>query len=207
MKKIIILTIFSFCISVSAQINDTLFISKLNNITWTKSYKNYTKFKFVKFVDGSVLQVGDKMKLGRPSSINQTSQQSTDIFMPTTKSVNDFSYIILGKMENLTLSGITYLPETFKGKEIEITQIKLVKTGKIKPKISVNLVFKNSGTDITVLNVESALQYDELINPKAIMTSDQALAELQKAKTKLDLGIITKEQYEAIKKELVKIIK
>jgi len=30
---------------------------------------------------------------------------------------------------------------------------------------------------------------------------------LQKAKTKLDLGVITQEEYENIKKELMKIIK
>jgi hypothetical protein len=207
MRKIFFLLILIYSVSSFAQISDTLFISKLANLSWTKSYKNYTKFKFVKFVDGTVLQVGDTMKLGRPSSINQTSEQTPDIFQPTLQSVNVFSYIILGRIEKLTLSGIAFLPETFKGKEIEIKQIKLVKTGKIKTKISANLVFNNSGIDITVLNVDSALQYSELINPKAVMTSEKAFVALKEAKTKLDLGVITQEQYDSIKKELVKIIK
>ena len=39
------------------------------------------------------------------------------------------------------------------------------------------------------------------------MTSDDALAELKKAKDKLDLGLITQEKYDEIKAELVKYIK
>ena len=39
------------------------------------------------------------------------------------------------------------------------------------------------------------------------MTSDEALAELKKAKDKMDLGLISKEEYETKKSELVKFIK
>jgi hypothetical protein len=39
------------------------------------------------------------------------------------------------------------------------------------------------------------------------MTSDDALKELKKAKDKLDLGLITKEEYEVRKLELIKFIK
>ena len=38
-------------------------------------------------------------------------------------------------------------------------------------------------------------------------TSDEALAELEKAKDKLDLGLITQEKYDKIKAELVPLIK
>jgi len=39
------------------------------------------------------------------------------------------------------------------------------------------------------------------------MTSDEALAELKKAKEKLDLGLITQEEFEKIKAELTPFIK
>jgi hypothetical protein len=39
------------------------------------------------------------------------------------------------------------------------------------------------------------------------MTSDEALAALKKAKDKLDLGLITQEEYEKIKSELTPFIK
>jgi len=110
-------------------------------------------------------------------------------------------------MGSAILSGITYLPEVFKGKEVEIEDIKFSKNGKKATSAGVMLIFNNPGMDITVLNLGFALQYGELINPKGSMTSDQALAELQKAKIKLDLGVITLEEYDNIKKELMKVIK
>lgn len=36
-------------------------------------------------------------------------------------------------------------------------------------------IFQNLGMDITVLDLKFALQYGEIVNPKAAMTSDQAL--------------------------------
>lgn len=44
-------------------------------------------------------------------------------------------------------------------------------------------------------------------SPSIEMTSDEAIAELKKAKDKYDLGLITKEEYEAIKMEIKKYIK
>jgi len=207
MKKIIFFVLLVFSISTSAQIADTLFISKLNDAEWVKSIPNSTKFKFLKFADGSTLQIGDKMKLGKPSGTNQSNQQTPGVFGSTNQTVNNFTYIMLGRMGSAILSGITYLPEAFKGRDVEIEDIKFAKNGKKATTAGVMVIFTNPGMDITVLNLDAALQYGELINPTAAMTSDQALAELQKAKTKLDLGVITQEEYENIKKELMKIIK
>jgi hypothetical protein len=207
MKTLILLLLFGMSIPAVAQNGDTLFISKLTDIDWIKTYENKTKFKTVKFADGSVLQVGEKMRLGNPSGSNHSNQQTIGIIGSTTQSVNNFSYLMLGRIGGAMLSGITYLPETFKGREVEIEEIKFMKSGKKNPTAAAMIIFKNPGMDITVLNLDSALQYGELINPKAAMTSDQALAELQKAKTKLDLGVISQEQYDIIKAELMKIIK
>jgi hypothetical protein len=207
MKKIIFLVLLGFSISTSAQIADTLFISKLNDAEWVKSIPNSTKFKFLKFADGSTLQIGNKMKLGKPSGTNQSNQQTAGVFGSTNQTVNNFTYIMLGRIGSAILSGITYLPEVFKGRDVEIEDIKFAKNGKKATTAGVMIIFNNPGMDITVLNLDAALQYGELINPTAAMTSDQALAELQKAKTKLDLGVITQEEYDNIKKELMKIIK
>lgn len=56
-----------------------------------------------------------------------------------------------------------------------------------------------------VNNFEGALSNGEI--KSNIMTSDQALAELKKWKSKLDLEIITQEEYDAKKKELMTFIK
>lgn len=207
MRKIILLVLFGLCSKIYSQDADTLFVSKLKDAEWVKLYPSSTKFKFIKFADNSVLQVGEKMIIGKPSGTNQSNQQMTGVFSSTNHTVNNFTYIMLGRMGSAILSGITYLPEVFKGREVEIEDIKFMKNGKKATEAGVSIIFNNPGMDITVLNLDAALQYGELINPKAAMTSDQALAELQKAKTKLDLGVITQEEYDAIKKELVKIIK
>jgi hypothetical protein len=76
--------------------------------------------------------------------------------------------------------------------------------------------FKNSGYELYMtinnpttvdhsLKFESAISYGEIFSKG--MTSDDALKELKKAKDKLDLGLITKEEYEVRKLELIKFIK
>jgi hypothetical protein len=76
--------------------------------------------------------------------------------------------------------------------------------------------FKNTGYELcmtinnptiadNILKFESAISYGE-IKSKG-MTSDEALNELKRAKDKLDLGIISKEEYEVKRLELIKFIK
>lgn len=60
------------------------------------------------------------------------------------------------------------------------------------------------GRATVTVNFESALGTGELIGRG--YTSDQALAELRKWKDKLDLELITKDEYEAKKEELSKYI-
>ena len=76
--------------------------------------------------------------------------------------------------------------------------------------------FKNTGYELCmtinnpiitdqILKFENAINYGEITTKG--MTSDDALNELKKAKDKLDLGLISKEEYEVKKAELVKFIK
>lgn len=58
--------------------------------------------------------------------------------------------------------------------------------------------------NLTIL-IENAIETGELIS--SVLSSDQALAELKKAKDKLELGLYTQEKYDSIKIELSKIIK
>ncbi len=53
---------------------------------------------------------------------------------------------------------------------------------------------------------ELFFSYIEKLNDNA-MSSDEALAELKKAKDKLDLGIITQQEYDKLKEELMPFIK
>lgn len=55
------------------------------------------------------------------------------------------------------------------------------------------------------INIEQALENGEILRSK--MTSDDALKKLKTAKDKMDLGLITSDEYEKIKSELIKYIK
>lgn len=76
--------------------------------------------------------------------------------------------------------------------------------------------FKNTGYELCMtinnpMTAEYILKFESAINSGEIkskgMTSDEALSELKKAKDKLDLGIISKDAYDAKKTELIKFIK
>jgi hypothetical protein len=58
--------------------------------------------------------------------------------------------------------------------------------------------------DGLTIEIEDAIKHGEVLSLG--MTSDEALSELKKAKDKLDLGLITEEEYEKIKSELIKYI-
>lgn len=58
---------------------------------------------------------------------------------------------------------------------------------------------------LVISNIDAAVKNGEI--KSNIMTSDQALAELKKWKDKLDLGLVSEEEYNKKKEELAKLIK
>jgi hypothetical protein len=58
---------------------------------------------------------------------------------------------------------------------------------------------------LSIVNFEEAFKTGEILLPNYI-NSDEALSALKKAKDKLDLGLITQEEYDKIKAELRKFI-
>jgi hypothetical protein len=133
--------------------------------------------------DGAVYKVGDRIKIGLPSS-NKT-----------------FAFITEG---DGILLPITNLPASYSGTE---TEIKKIFVGGNK-RAGYSVTFRTKGiTGISnyTIQFENALSTGEV---KGFgMTSDDALAELKKAKDKLDLGLITQEDYDKLKAELSKYIK
>lgn len=182
-------------------------MSKLNNFEWSRDFSNQTQFQFIMFEDGSVLGIGDKMIFGNASGTNQSTLTQAGLFSSTTTRTNTYSYIMVGRMAAAMMNGITLLPDGWKGRDAEIENIKLYKSKKEgKPSVA-SIIFQNKGADFTVLDVKFALQFGEIINPKAAMTSEQALSELKKAKDKLDLGLISQSDFDSLKTKLAPIIK
>lgn len=152
--------------------------SDLNSIKkFEKLYTTYVS------KDNLVFNVGDRLKIGRPSSVAQT-------------------FIYITEMDALT--GTERLSAGYSGFETEIKRIRV--GGNKRIGYAVILYTKGVwGPSTFLINIENALATGEIRS--SVMTSDEALAELKRAKDKLDLGLITQQEFEKLKAELAPLIK
>jgi hypothetical protein len=144
-----------------------------------------TKGQYESYVskDGSVYKVGDKIQFGNPSGTNG-------------------KFVTIQKMD---IAGTVYIvgAEAI-NTSAEIKKIRVGGTSRAGYKVSFQTKGM-TGVDNYFLNIEDAITVGEV---KSFgMTSDEALIALKKAKDKLDLGIITQEEYDKIKAELTPFIK
>lgn len=143
------------------------------------------KGEFTSYVasNGAVYKVEDRIYIGVPSS-NKT-----------------FAFITEG--DGLVIP-ITNLNASASGQETEIKKIWVV--GNKRAGYSVSFRTKGiTGLSNYTIQFENALSIGEIKGYGK--TSDEALTELKKAKDKLDLGLITQEEFEKLKVELSKYIK
>jgi hypothetical protein len=89
------------------------------------------------------------------------------------------------------------------GKKTKITGMSL--KGYKKSGFFVQVVANMAGIGLMYIDFENAIASGEIVGLG--MTSDKALEELKKAKDKLNLEIITQEEYDKIKAELMEYIK
>lgn len=129
--------------------------------------------------DGHVYKIGDVLKIGQPRN-NKT-----------------FSYIKEYMSSANADSGIS-------GYEFKIKWIQLVGAKKTGFKIYM-LIEGRTSINNMFIDFEEALSCGEVIGYGK--TSNQALTELKNAKEKLDLELITRQQFDSIKAELSKYIK
>jgi hypothetical protein len=146
---------------------------------------NTTKGDYTSYAasDGATYKIGDRKKIGVPSS-NKT-----------------FAFIQEG---DGLLIPITNLSASASGTETEIKKIWVAGT----KRGGYSVAMRNKGftglSNYTIL-FENALATGEIDGFG--FSSDEALAELKKAKDKLDLGLITQEEFDKLKSELSKHIK
>jgi hypothetical protein len=190
-------------------IPDTLFVDKVNDLEYAKRYRNNEKFSSIKLVDGSVLKVGDIVTLGRPSGLNTSSQSNSGLLGGNVTTTNSFQYILLGRIGLSAMTGMQYLPQSLQGSKVVVKEIKASHTsivGSRNSPLTYWLILDYGSGVATILNVQAALTNGEFINPNASMTRDQAIAKLKEQKDLLELGMISKEQFEKIKSELTPIV-
>ena len=59
---------------------------------------------------------------------------------------------------------------------------------------------------LTILNLELALTTGELLNPNQPLTKEEAIKKLKESKDLMELGLLSKKEYNRLKKELTPLI-
>lgn len=176
LKPFILLMIFSAAHILTAQ--ELRYADLQSRGRFEKKYDTYIS------KDGLVFKVGDRLKIGKPSSVNQT-----------------FTYIV--ESDFVTGDG-GHLSALYSGFETEIKRIRVAGNRNIGYRA--NFFARGVwGPSTFLIIIEPAIETGEIQTGR--MTPDEALAELKRAKDKLDLGLITLEEYEKIKAELARYIK
>ena len=200
MKKLfLVLLVFASVLTVNAQKTNRaeLFDISLSVDKQKKIYKSKIEAQSVKFRDGSIIKLGDTLTVGY--SANKTSNTYT------TLRVGRFSMGMALAGETPVMYGLT-----IKGSKVVIDKIRIWRgAGRIS--IIADLkqleVGKAMFTYVGCMNFELAVKEGEIINPNAPMTRQQAIDKLKEAKELLDLDMMSKEDYDAIRQEVMPIIK
>ena len=165
-----------------------------------KSYKSsFFVENSLTLADGSAINIGDELKLGASAS----------------KISNNYESIYVGTISGLiasALAGSTPVKAStaYQGNTYVVSKIKCMR---FQGQLSFQLELTNSKSTAALKSMKTlvasslSIQNGEVVNPNAPMTSDEALAELKRAKDKLDLGLITQAEFDEIKSKLAPLIK
>jgi len=206
MKRLLLFILLSAPLIVLGQ-SDTITFSQTQNIETAEAIKNQTPFKVYISSDGTKFIVGDKLKLGAPGgNFNSSSNQSSQ----------NYQYIMQGRLTtgNLLLSKPQMLNQVYKGRELNITEIRVGHT-KLKKastlQVYVFLEDRNitnvlGSKNSTIVDLEKAIEYGEVTTQNRVLTRTEAIAKLKEAKDLVDLGMMSKVDFEALKVKLTPII-
>lgn len=177
MKSLILL--FTLLVSAASFSQDTLRYEQLKNAESRPS----GKYDAYVSADGRIYTPGDTIDIGQPSGTNGR-------------------FVHLQKVD---VAGTVYVvgPEAV-NTHVILKSIRVGGTKRSGWKVS----FQTKGmtfVDNYFLYIEDAIASGEV--DSGVMTSDEALAALKKAKEKLELGLITQEEFDKIKQELAPLIK
>jgi len=214
MKKqilfILLTAIYVNCFSQKKSVIDTLDISKFTIQEYKDNYVKKPTVNVLVLEDNTILKKGSELVIGTPSNPNN---KNYHIYYgeKTGETTVDFSHILVGK---LNLFNNFVIPVLFsnkdKGDVILIDKIMLTKTRKLYH-IHVNFT-KKDGTNVAltkyghVLDFLKAIKNGEIINPNRAMSRKEAIAKLKESKDLLELEMISKEEFNKIKKELTPLI-
>jgi hypothetical protein len=232
MKKIIlgVLTILSISTIIAQNQLDSLSYDNTQDINFFKNVKNRTLVKKYTTVNDNVIQVGDTVILGNPTSQEFSSRTYSGSYgnkgrvgvsnsRSTSKKTYDF--IQLGRpagfgsiMSAMSGEAVSMADNSIKNTKVIVKEIKAYHRGSKKKPLYLIMVLgeingKAFGINkfLSVMNTELAIESGEILLKNRKMTRDEAISELREAKELLEIDMISKEEFNVLKKKLGPIIR
>lgn len=232
MKKIItlfaitLLTIFS--LNAQREI-DSLNYENTQDIDFFKNIKNRTLVKKYRTINDNVIRIGDTVVLGNPTNQELSSKTYTGSYgnkargaisktRSTTKKTYEF--VKMGRpagfgsiMTAMNGDAQVMASNSLKNTTAIVTEIKAYHRGsKKKPLYLIMVLGEMNGKAfginkyLSVMNTELAIESGEILLKNRKMTREEAFLELKEAKELMDIDMMTKEEFEKLKKKLRPII-
>jgi len=189
---------------------DSITYQNLEELLGSKEYRNSVGINRYKTKAGDWLKVGDTLIVGKPSNSNnlETSQVS-GVRVSTT----NHSHIFLGTVGAMMMGTAMFGNETMTGDEVFITKILITRMSKKNP-FKAGIEFNKVGggrflgtKKLARANLESALESGEIVNKNRGLTREEAIKKLKEAKDLMDLEMMSKEEFDQLRKELAPVIK
>lgn len=225
---------FAFFISSMVVLNaqntiDSLSYENTQDIAVFKDIKNRTLVNKYRTINNNVIQVGDTVVLGTPTSEELNSKTYTGSYgnrarggVSTTRSTTKktYEYIKLGRpsgfgsvMASLSDEQQPMADITLKNTNTIVEEIRAYHRGsKKKPLYLVMVLGEINGRAfgfnkyLSVMDTELAIESSEIVLKNRKMTRDEAILKLKEAKELLDIQMLSEEDFEKLKKELGPII-
>lgn len=185
------------------------------DIQYVKNIKNGTNFNSYTTKNGLKISKGDMLTLG--SAFSEKGKQKINY---------KYRNIVVGDVSGTYIHDYKFLNQKYKDEQVRVTEIyvthekytgyKILHNKKEMPLyVSIYVKSANKEDNIssffgdskkTILNIEKALEDMEIINPNAPLSREKAIKKLRESKDLMELDMMSKEEYESLKKKLTPII-
>lgn len=234
MKKIITLLIFfllSTTINAFAQKEiDSLTYDNTQDINFFRAIKNNTHVKKYRTVNNNVVQIGDTLILGSPTSEEFKTRTYSGSYgtrarggvsQSRSTSTKTYEFIQMGRPAGFgsimtAMSGEEQImaSNSLKNTTVLVQEMKTYHRGsKKKPLYVVMVLGEINGHAfginkyLSVMDTELALESGEILLKNRKITREEAISKLKEAKELMEIDMMTEEEFEELKKEMAPIIR
>ncbi|MFN0290064.1 hypothetical protein [Pedobacter helvus] len=229
-KTITFLTVLLVSINMYAQENlDLLTYAHTQDINFFNSIKNGTQVKEYITVSKNSVKIGDTLILGTPTSEEMSirtysgsygTKARGGVAQSRSTSKKTYEFIQMGRpagfgsiMAAMNGDAASMADNSLKNTTVIVNEIKTYHRGsKNKPLYVVMVLGELNGKAfginkyLSVMDTELAVESGEILLKNRKMTRDEAIAKLKEAKELMGIDMMSKEDFEALKKELAPII-